>query len=127
MYFWAKTTPQGKPGISVFEHMINVGCVARCIAETETMLLERFTLLSSLVGLLAALHDLGKISPGFQRKCQTWLEENGLVKIDRNACWDTAMESDHGKVSHSAIQSFLLNQNVDGRTAKYLSTVLAGR
>jgi len=25
MEFWAKTTTDGKPGISVFEHMINVG------------------------------------------------------------------------------------------------------
>lgn len=124
MEFWAKTTADGKPGISVFEHMINVGCVARSIAETTPELLRQFNLLASTVGALAALHDLGKISPGFQRKCTAWLEENGLAKIDRNACWDTAMESDHGKVSHAAIQSFLLKNNVDGRTAKYLSTVL---
>jgi CRISPR-associated endonuclease/helicase Cas3 len=123
-HFWAKTTPEDKPGISVYDHMMNVGCVARCIAETFPGLLERFSVQSEVVGALAALHDLGKISPGFQRKCQAWLEENGLAKIDRNACWDTAMESDHGKVSHAAIQSFLLKSNVDGRTAKYLSTVL---
>jgi len=126
MEFWAKTTTEGKPGISVFDHMLNVGCVALCIAEAAPELLQRFNLQSQLVGALAALHDIGKISPGFQRKCLAWLEENGLVKIDRNACWDTAMESDHGKVSHSAIQSFLLNQSLDGRTAKYLSTVLGG-
>lgn len=126
MHFWAKTTEEGKPGISVYEHMFNVGCVARCLAETVPELLKRFELLSSIVGALAALHDLGKISPGFQRKCQAWLENNELVTIDRNDCWDTSTESDHGKVSHSAIQSFLLSQNVDGRTAKYLSTVLGG-
>lgn len=126
MYFWAKTTPEGKPGISVYEHMINVGCVALCIAETVPHLLQRFNLRASIVGALAALHDLGKITPGFQRKCLAWLEEKGLVKIERNACWDTSMESDHGKVSHSSIQSFLLNQRSDGRTAKYLSTVLGG-
>lgn len=124
MIFWAKTTADGRPGITVYEHMVNVGCVAHCIAETVPELLERFGLLASVVGALAALHDLGKISPGFQRKCQAWLEENGLAKIDRNACWDTAMEPDHGKVSHAAIQSFLLKNSIDGRTAKYLSTVL---
>ena len=37
-------TPEGKPGISVYDHMINVGCVARCIAETMPELLERFQL-----------------------------------------------------------------------------------
>lgn len=124
MNFWAKTTEDSKPGISVYEHMVNVGCVARCVAETMPELLNRFNLHSSLVGALAALHDLGKISPGFQRKCQTWLEDNSLIKIDKNACWDTAMESDHGKVSHAAIQSFLLKTGIDGRTAKYLSTIL---
>lgn len=124
VHFWAKTTEEGKPGISVFEHMINVGCVARCIAEIAPEVLNRFNLSTAAVGALAALHDLGKISPGFQRKCQAWLEENGLAKIDRNVCWDTSMESDHGKVSHAAIQSFLLNTNFERRTAKYLSTVL---
>lgn len=124
MEFWAKTTDDDKPGISVYDHLINVGCVARCIAKTTPELLKRFNLIESIVGSFAALHDLGKISPGFQRKCQTWLEKNGLAKIDRNACWDTSMESDHGKVSHAAIQLFLLKTNFDRMTAKYLSTVL---
>ena len=110
LHFWAKTTAEGKPGISVYDHMVNVGCVARCIAETSPEILKRFRLQASTVGALAGLHDLGKISPGFQRKCEAWLEENGLVKVARNGCWDTAMESDHGKVSHSIIQDFLLPQ-----------------
>lgn len=123
-HFWAKTTAEGMPGISVFEHMVNVGCVARCIAETSPKILERFHLQSSVVGALAALHDLGKISPGFQRKCETWLEENGLTKIARNGCWDTGMESDHGVVSHSAIQEFLVQQCIPRNIAKYLAAVL---
>ncbi|MFH1963240.1 MAG: CRISPR-associated helicase Cas3' [bacterium] len=123
-HFWAKTTLAGKPGISVYDHMINVGCVARCIAETSQELLERFHLQASTVGALAALHDLGKISPGFQRKCEAWLEENNLARIACNSCWDTAMESDHGKVSHAAIQAFLAESGVDRKTAKFVSAVL---
>jgi len=123
-HFWAKTTKDGEPGISVYDHMVNVGCVARCIAETSPGILERFHLQSSAVGTLAALHDLGKISPGFQRKCEGWLEENNLAKIDRNWRWDSAMESDHGKVSHAAIQAFLLEIGVDCQTAKFVSSVL---
>lgn len=122
--FWAKTTSEGKPGISVYEHMVNVGCVARCIAEISPGIHERFHLQTSAVGALAALHDLGKISPGFQRKCEIWLEENGLAKIARNGCWDTAMESDHGKVSHSAIQAFLSEKGMDRKTVKFVSAVL---
>jgi len=123
-HFWAKTTPEGKPGISVYDHMVNVGCVARCIAETSPEILERFHLTSAAVGALAALHDLGKISPGFQRKCEAWLEEIGLAKVARNGCWDTAMESDHGKVSHSAIQAFLSEAGMDRQTAKFASALL---
>lgn len=125
-YFWAKTTLEGVPGISVYDHLLNVGCVARCIAETKPALLERFNLRASEVGALAALHDLGKISPGFQQKCEQWLEKNGLIKVARNGCWDTATESDHGKVSHSAIQDFLIQQGIARRVAKYLATVLGG-
>lgn len=123
-HFWAKTTPEEKPGLSVYDHMVNVGYVARCIAETTPELLARFQLKPSTVAALAALHDLGKISPGFQRKCEAWLEENGLTKIARNGVWDTAMESNHGKVSHSAIQAFLSEAEIERETAKFISAVL---
>lgn len=125
-HFWAKTTEDGKPGISVFDHMVNVGCVARCIAEASPEILGRFHLQSSVVGALSALHDLGKISPGFQRKCEAWLEDNELGAVARNGCWDTAMEKEHGKVSHAAIQVFLSGIGIDRKTAKYVSSVLGG-
>lgn len=123
-YFWAKTTIEGKPGISVYHHMVNVGCVARCIAENSPEILERFHIQSSLVGALAALHDIGKISPGFQQKCEDWLVDNGLMKVARNGCWDTSMERDHGKVSHAAIQAFLSEKGIDRNTAKFVSAAL---
>ncbi|MCA9500722.1 MAG: CRISPR-associated helicase Cas3', partial [Nitrospira sp.] len=124
IHFWAKTTQEKKPGISVYDHMVNVGCVAQSMAEASAEMLKRFYLPSSTIGALVALHDLGKISPGFQRKCQKWLEETGLLNIARNGCWDTAMESDHGKVSHAAIQNFLIEIGVNRTTAKFVSSVL---
>ena len=124
MEYWAKTTTEGKSGISVYDHMLNVGSVAHCIAESSPEILERFHLQASVVGALAALHDLGKISPGFQRKCEAWLGENELVTVAHNGCWDTSMETDHGKVSHAAIQAFLGEIGVDRKTAKYVSSVL---
>jgi CRISPR-associated endonuclease/helicase Cas3 len=126
MEFWAKTRQDGKPGISVFKHMVNVGCVARRIAEIAPDLLEQFNLRSSEVGALAALHDIGKISPGFQRKCEAWLEENRLMVVARNGCWDTGTEPDHGKVSHSATQDFLVRIGVARRIAKYVAAALGG-
>lgn len=106
------------------DHMLNVGWVALGIAEMYPSLLDRFHIHSNDIGVLAALHDLGKISPGFQRKCVAWLIENGLEKIDRNGCWDATMESDHGKVSHAAIQVFLAETGLDRKSAKYAAAVL---
>ncbi len=125
-YFWAKTTLDGKPGISVYDHMVNVGCVASVIAEGLPGLVRRFSLESSLVGALAALHDLGKISPAFQNKCEDWLSKNGLDKIARNGCWDTGMEPDHGKVSHAAIMPFLLKSEFPRKTASLIACLLGG-
>lgn len=126
VHFWAKTTEGRQPGITVFRHMMNVGCVAECIAEVLPQLLERFNLQAQTVGALSALHDLGKISPGFQRKCRAWLEINGLEQLDRNGCWDTGTEPDHGKVSHAAIQAFLMEVGFNRKTAKYVSSILGG-
>lgn len=122
--FWAKTSIDGKPGLSVYEHMGNVGCVAECIAKAAPELLNRFNLVSPFVGALAALHDLGKISPGFQQKCHAWLEQNNLLEVARNNVWDTSMETDHGKVTHAATQKFFFENGWDRKTAKFLSTIL---
>jgi len=103
-YFWAKTTPDGFPGISVRDHCLNVGSVCRA-------LLERYRLNDIPSGWalwLAACHDIGKISPGFQRKCAAWLNLRGLLEEARKSSWITA-ETDHSKVSQYTLQ-FLLNE-----------------
>jgi len=123
-YFWAKTLPDGTPGISVYEHMLNVGCVAQCLAAIAPELLGRFNLAANMAGALAALHDLGKISPGFQRKCKAWLELNGLAEIDRNNCWDTSLESSHAKVTHEAVQQLLNDQGLPRKTASCAAALL---
>ncbi len=76
--FWAKTTPEGQPAISVFHHMLNVGQVALQITKAIETTLQHFKLDPETVAVLAALHDIGKISQGFQSKCPAWLEQNGL-------------------------------------------------
>ena len=64
MKFWAKTIGDGEPGISVRDHCLNVGCVAEAlIARAGEML---YGLMPDGVATLAALHDIGKISTGFQ-------------------------------------------------------------
>src|SRR3954468_22714984 len=88
---WAKTTEDGKPGINVRDHCLNVGCVA------EALLAEVLLPAPPGATTLAALHDVGKVSPGFQKKCEMWLVLYDLVSQARSSEWVFA-ESDHAKV-----------------------------
>ena len=76
--FWAKTCDGDQPGISVRDHCVNVGCVAEALLERVGMKLPALLPAGSVT--LAALHDVGKISTGFQAKCQAWLEQTGLAE-----------------------------------------------
>lgn len=123
-YFWAKTLDDGTPGLSVYQHMMNVGRVAQGLADADRSLLELFQLRAQDIGALSALHDIGKISPGFQRKCQLWLDDNGLTVTDRNWGWEKIMEGDHGKVSHAIIQKFLDKQGLSRKISSSLACIL---
>ena len=82
--FWAKTyindIGREMPGISVRDHCVNVGCVAEAVIEL--LIPQVRTLLPGENGraavLLAALHDVGKITIGFQGKCSAWYESEDL-------------------------------------------------
>ena len=97
--FWAKTTPDKKrpPGIDVFHHTLNVGNVAALIAEGRIEAAKRFGLKTYVIAVLAALHDIGKISQGFQVKCETWAGLNGIASVATTQGWGNH-ESDHAKV-----------------------------
>ncbi len=123
--FWAKTLPDGQPGITVFEHMLNVGCVAQCLSSSAPEILKLFQLEAPIAGALAALHDLGKISPGFQRKCESWLLANGLVELDRQWSWQTSVEGNHAAVTHEAVQSMIpLAMSVTPKSARTVAALL---
>jgi CRISPR-associated endonuclease/helicase Cas3 len=74
--FWAKTTKDGLPGISVRDHCLNVGCVAEALIKALPTAVRG--LLPPGTATLAALHDIGKLSVGFQAKCDRWLVAQGL-------------------------------------------------
>ena len=76
---WAKTTEDGLPGISVRDHCVNVGCVAEAIMAGLPLVVR--TLLPPGTVTLAALHDAGKITLGFQVKCPAWLARTDLPKF----------------------------------------------
>ena len=101
--FWAKTTADGQPGISVRDHCLNVGCVAEAfVANLSPRVRE---LLPKGSATLAALHDIGKITVGFQAKCPQWLGKNNLPKFSSG---EVALSvTDHARVSQVFLQKIL--------------------
>jgi CRISPR-associated endonuclease/helicase Cas3 len=59
--------PRGKPGISVRDHCLNVGCVAEALVRLLPKPLQDLLPRGAIT--LAALHDVGKITPGLRRRC----------------------------------------------------------
>ena len=131
--FWAKTVDENHdsksklskvPGVSVKEHCYTSGCVSKCIVHTMPLLLNRFEIDSNTIGGIVGIHDTGKISPGFQQKSPVWLSNNGLEKIASINHWDTDLETDHGKVSHAAVERILIQSGVQSKTARCIATLV---
>jgi CRISPR-associated endonuclease/helicase Cas3 len=99
--FWAKTTESGLPGISVHDHCLNVGCVAEAIMAALPANVR--SLLPAGSATLAALHDVGKITIGFQTKCP-----QRIVSSDEPPCSSGLIVlsvKDHALVSQRFLQS----------------------
>lgn len=120
--FWAKTTADDSPGISVLQHMTNVGLVAENLTQHYPHLLKRLNMNAHEAALLAALHDIGKISQGFQSKCAKWLEQTGMKEISTAQGWQNfekriADAHAHAKVSQFTVQNLLLQDGMKAGSA----------
>ena len=113
MNFWAKTTWNAQPGISVRDHCLNVGCVAQALVASSSVIVRE--MLPSGTIPLAALHDVGKISCGFQVKCPAWLVREGLAEAALRERWGAPQqaESDHAKLSQFFLQKVLKPTGTD--------------
>lgn len=101
---WAKTTADGQPGINVRDHCLNVGYVAQAIIQAMPVHLRNR--LPQGAATLAALHDIGKVSPGFQAKCEAWLVRENLKDTALREGWAVPM-LDHAKISQHMVQQML--------------------
>ncbi len=99
---WAKTTANGSPGCSVWEHGMTTAEVARLLLE---LLPQGFRnrLPAGLLPLIA-LHDIGKISPGFQTKCTQWKGVDGRADERTLRNWSKC------ESSHAAVSQWLLGK-----------------
>jgi CRISPR-associated endonuclease/helicase Cas3 len=107
VHFWAKTisTAEGQvlPGISVYGHCLNVGCIAEKLISFLPDGAQR--LLPPGSATLAALHDIGKITLGFQAKCPAWLRES---KLDTEA----QLRSYHSNSDHALASQFFVQEQL---------------
>jgi CRISPR-associated endonuclease/helicase Cas3 len=109
-FFWAKTDPDGCPATSVRQHCLNVGRVAQGLISRLPRVVQN--LLPAGTASLAAVHDIGKISPGFASKCAKWVTQEGFAEIARKEDW-TNQQSDHARISQWVVQTLLSNGRLD--------------
>ncbi len=98
----AKTTRQGMPGTTVVEHCENVGRVASVITD---MLPEGVkAMLPANPGLAVSVHDVGKVSPGYELK---YFKETIVRLHAPDLCGMTSFSTHHASVSAAAIDHWL--------------------
>lgn len=102
-YYWAKTTADGLPGCEVWQHCIASAEVAKCLIAHRPDLMD---LLPEGVVALVGVHDVGKISPGFQIKCPMWKgpfnDTNDSILKD----WAFVYEGNHAFMSKLIIWDY---------------------
>jgi len=113
--WWAKTLSDGRPGISVRDHCLNVGCVAEGLLALWPPQLRALLPPDKAPATLAALHDVGKVSPGFQQKCKVWLAQRGLTAIAARENWEVICETHHGKITAFALREHFRQKFRDDR------------
>jgi CRISPR-associated endonuclease/helicase Cas3 len=91
------------------DHCLNVGCVAEALLALQSPQLHKQ--IPPGAATLAALHDIGKVSPGFQVKSEAWLMQRALRDQALKEGW-SVRESDHAKISQATVQRALRSSSL---------------
>ncbi len=92
----AKTTPDGRPGLSVSAHGVYTAEVARELVRLYPHGIQQSCAQPAVA--LAAVHDVGKVSPGFQAK----IRNPALRNLS-----SPGLETDHARVGAAAVNRFM--------------------
>ena len=107
---WSKTDTEGNPGLSIFDHCRHVGWVAREILN-QRRAIPHIQIKPDVAAAVAAMHDVGKWSPGFLQMCSIWLEREGLSLIAARNAWEAQKGTRHEKHSQDSIQLLLQSRD----------------
>ena len=108
----AKTENQNgvvRPGMTVYQHCLSTGYVADALIKTLPYLVD-IGLLPPFSPLIAAIHDVGKISPSFQNKILNAVSpeySTGLLSKLGLADYPDDIDIPHSIVSYSAVREML--------------------
>lgn len=134
---WAKREPKGKPKAETTQyhlliyHLLDVAAVACCMWDDvlgagqkiwlqETLCLDKGAT-RQLLALLAGLHDIGKATPGFQKKVADLYDVLGEYGL-RERSDDTP----HGILSAVILKRWLNEKGIDLMKAGALAAVIGG-
>lgn len=101
----AKTTSDRKPGTSVVEHCVHVGRVSEALFALLPGCVK--ALLPSAPGLCVGVHDVGKVSPGYELK---YFNDTVVRQYATELCGASSFCSHHARISGASIARWL---NVD--------------
>lgn len=102
---WAKTNEDAIPILSVLDHGLQSGYVAIQLHSKLPTFLQDF--LPEYYQTITALHDIGKLSPGFQMKSQYWKQKFFEQLLLSNIPYT----SNHAQLSASYLSKYCNNAN----------------
>lgn len=98
----AKNTPDGGVGTSVVDHCVNTGRVSEALFSLLPEVVRKC--LPPAPGLSVSLHDVGKVSPGYELK---YFAETVVRRFAPELCGNASFFNKHASISAAAIDRWL--------------------